>query len=164
MYYGSDESRAAAMKATAKGYRAAAGLFPAIRKVLEQYDGKVFNCRLEKSLHEETGLWVHAKKEYNRLEIYYYGSTYCGNTHFTLATVPLSSLPDGKRIPAALLIQSARDRRVEHLQHAACLEEFAESASTIKEQIDYFLAQANRIAGNLPAEVRDVYDIKYRYG
>ena len=166
MYYGcsSEETKAEAIQKTVIEYRAAAGLFPAIRKVLEQFDGKVFNCRLEKALQEATGRRLYVKKDGYRVEIYYYGDTYSGGCSWiSLAMIPVDSLTDGKRIPAALLIDSARKQREEHLKDAAALEENAGKIPEVKKQIKYFIEQANKLAQALPSELRDVYGIKYIY-
>lgn len=163
MYFYSEEGRQKAVETTAKEYRAAAGLFPAIRNVLEQFDGKMLNCRLEKALQEATGRRVYVKKEYNRVEVYYYGTTYTGSSYITLAQIPLDALPDGKRIPAALLVKSAREQRERHLKDAAALETTAENMEAIKQQIKYFIDQANKLSNGLPYELRDIYGIKYIY-
>ena len=166
MYYAgsSEEAKAEAIKKTIAEYRAAAGLFPVIRKVLEQFDGKVFNCRLEKALQDATGRRLYVKKDSYRLEIYYYGDTYSsGSSWISLAMIPVDSLADGKRIPAALLIDSARKQREKHLKDAAALEESAGKIHEVKNQIKYFIEQANKLSGVLPYELRDVYGIKYLY-
>ena len=165
MYYYTEKDRAAAVEKTVAEYRNAAGLFPAIRRVFEQFDGKVFNCRLEEALQKETGTRIRAEKRNNStLDIYYYGNTYSGCcTWITLAQIKLDDMKDRKRIPAALLIESARKRREEHLQDAAALESYTGKMDDVKKQIEYFIGQANRIANALPYELRDIYRIKYIY-
>lgn len=162
-YYHSEEEKAEAIKKTVDEYRAAAGFFPAIRRAIEKFDGKVLNCRLEKAMQEETGKRIYVSKDKSSVDIHYYGSTYSGNTYITLARIDAEKLTDGKRIPAAVLIQAAREKREEHLKEAAKLEEVAERVEQIKYQIEYFRGQASKLAGALPYEIRDVYNIQHSY-
>lgn len=154
-----DETRRAGCLRTAAAHREAADLFPAIRKVFEQFDGKVFNCRLEKALQESTGKRIYVCKRDYLIEVYIYLDSYRGNTQYTLATLKPEELKDGKRIPAAVLIKSARERRETHLKEAAALEAAPDTVPEIVQHIQYFITQANKLVDSLPYSVRDMYHV-----
>lgn len=154
-----DETRRAGCLKTAEAHRNAAQLFPAIRKTLEQFDGKVFNCRLEKALQEATGCRVYAKKSKYSIDIYTYISDYRGNSWYTLARLKNEDLKDGKRIPAAAFISSAREYREKHLQEAAELEAAPDTVPEMAEHIRYFIAQANKLVDSIPYVIRDMYGL-----
>lgn len=158
-----EEARRAGCQKTAAAHREAAGLFPAIRRVFEQFDGKVFNCRLEKALQEATGRRVYVKKDDYKIEIYTYMDDYRGSSWYTLAFLKNDALADGKRIPAAAFIDSARNYRENHLKEAAKLDDAGEAAPEIKKQVDYFIEQANRLVNSLPYPVQEMYHVSRVY-
>lgn len=157
--YYEDESRRAGCEKTAAAHREAAALFPAIRKTFETFDGKVFNCRLEKALQEATGRRVFVRKDSYSLEVYAWFNDYRGSSHYTLAYIKAGDLVDGKRIPAALLIESARANREKHLQEAAALDIAPDTVPTTAQHIKYFMEQANKLVDTLPYSVRELYRI-----
>ena len=157
--YNNDEARRAGCEKTAAAHREAADLFPAIRKVFEAFDGKVFNCRLEKALQEATGRRVFVKKSDYSIEVYIYLDDYRGNSWYTLAFVKCEELKDGKRIPAAAFIDSARSRREKHLQEAAQMEAAPDTVPEMVQHIKYFIDQANRLIDSLPYSVREMYHV-----
>ena len=157
--YNTEESRREGCLKTAAAHREAAALFPAIRKVFEQFDGKVLNCRLEKALQEATERRIYVRKDEYSVEVYIYINDYRGNTWYTLAHVTASKLKDGKRIPAADLIKSARERREDNLRTAAELEAAPGKVPEIIERVQYFVSMANQMLKGLPYEVCDMYNI-----
>ena len=148
----------AEIRERANTYRDAAALFPAIRRTLEAFDGKMFNCRLEKALREATSNRVFAGKRYMWLEIYIYEN---GN-QITLAQIKLEELTDGKRIHAALLIESAREHRESLLQRAADLETAIDRAPAVRQQLQQLEALIIKLRESIPYEARDVYRLDYR--
>lgn len=158
--YYDEESRRNGCKKTAAAHRSAADLFPVIRKVFEQFDGKVYNCRFEKALQEaapDNRVYVH-KREY-AIEVYTYQNDYRGDSIYMLAYVSTKDLKDGKRIPADKLIESARECRESHLKDAAVLDSAPETAPEMVKQINYFLNQANKIIESLPYDIQEMYHI-----
>ena len=91
--YYEDESRRAGCEKTAAAHREAAALFPAIRKTFESFDGKVFNCRLEKALQEATGRRVFVRKDSYSLEVYAWFNDYRGSSHYTLLDIAPDTVP-----------------------------------------------------------------------
>ncbi len=161
MYYGyTREERNKAIENKAASYREAANLFPIIRKVINQFDGKCFNCRFEKALQEASGKRIYVKKEYDRFLCIY---TYSKNSYnqITLANINLADMPDGKRIPGDLLIESAKDRYSRLLSNAAELESMIEKVDLIETQLKYFKSQIERIVSTIPYEARDIYNLNY---
>ena len=54
-----------------KLYREAATYAPALIKVFNSFDGKVFNCKLEKALQEAIpNKYIHVRKEYTFSKFY----------------------------------------------------------------------------------------------
>lgn len=157
--YTDNETRRAGCIKTAEANREAAALFPQLRKTFEEFNGKVFNCRLEKALQEATGRRVYVKKDNYRIEIYTFIEDHHGNSWYTLAFVKSDVLTDGKRIPAAAFIDSAREYREKHLKDAAALEDAAERGPEIKRQIEYFIEQANKLVNAIPYSVQEIYNV-----
>lgn len=161
MYYRNKEERDNAVKRHIEDYRNAAGLFSRIRPIIESFDNKVFNCRLEKALQEKTGLRIYAKKDFKHISIYMYG----GNTNrmITLASIPLEALKEEKRIPAAAFIEDARKRRESLLKEAASMEEAITKADTVKRQMDALQAQMEAVSKQISSyTAREIYGLNYR--
>lgn len=157
MYFARNESREEYVLNIAAAEREAAALFPAIRAVLEDFDGKVLNCRLEKALRERTGKHICVNKRYKFLEITVYlpGCQY----EIYFCSIELASMPDGKRIPAALMIENARERREKMLEKAAELENGLTNVSEWKTQLAYLERQINRIRSQIPYEIQDAFNL-----
>ena len=155
MYY---DDPAAAVLDKARIYRDAANLFPAIRKTCAAFDNKVYNCRFTKALQDASGAYICTEKRYKWLELYIYDK---GN-RILLASVELEYMPDGKRIPADLLIESARAKREELLQRAAALEAIPEKAPAIKEQFRQLKKLVDALRDSIPYEARDAYRFDFR--
>lgn len=154
------EDQDKAIRSQAVAYREAANLFPQIRKVIEDFNGKCFNCRFEKAIQEATGQRVFVKKEYERfLNIYTY-KPHSGE-QLTLAHIKLEDMPEGKRIPGDLLIESLKSCRERFLREAADLEGMIEKADFIKEQLQYFKSQIDKIVSTIPYKARDIYHLDY---
>lgn len=148
------EEQKEAIQARADVYRNAAALFPALRKTIEAFDGKIYNCRLEKALRESTGAHIIAEKRYKWLEISVYMRGF--PNQIMLAQIELEQLIDGKRIPAALLIESAREKRTARLQQAAALERSIETADQAREQMLQLAEMIKQIRESIPYETRDI--------
>lgn len=154
-----DETRRAGCEKTAEAHRTSASLFPIIRKVFEQFDGKVFNCRLEKALRDATERRIFVIKRELYIEVYMYLDDYRGNSVYNLAFVKCDTLKDGKRISAAAFIDSARSYRENHLREAAQMDAAPETAPELVKQIEYFVAQANKLIDSMPYSVQEMYHV-----
>lgn len=162
MFYGSNEDRKKAIETRIKAYREAAALFPTVKNIILKYDNKVFNCRFENALKEAVpGFSIWAKKEYKNLVIYYYPK--CDNRYLTLAYVPLDKLPDGKRIPGDLLIESLQEKRIELLKCAADMERQLTEIDFITAQIEDYKNKINKLVNMVSYDFRDVFGLKTIY-
>lgn len=160
MFYGRKEDREKEIAKKIRACREMSTLFPIIRDVAEAFDGKVFNCRFEKAL-QEIRPRMYAQKRYQWLEITAFpNEPGCGE--YTLAQIKLSDMPDGKRIPADLIIDAARRKRESLLQQAAQMERDASEAEEKRRQLEYFKSQLEKVRDSICYEVRDIYNLDYR--
>jgi len=141
-------------------YREAAALFPAVKKVLQAFDGKCLNCRLEKALREATGKHITVNKRFKWVEIDFYPGR-AGSYSRTLAQIGIDKFVDGKRIPAELIIESLHKKRVEHLQAAAALERDMDNIELYEQQFEYYKNQIDKLRESLNTETRYIYHLSY---
>lgn len=140
--------------------KAAANLAPAIIKVFEDFDNKVFNIKLSRALYETTGKYIRCEKRYQSLEVYYYEHDH----YYILANIKIDELIDGKRIPANLFIQSARDHQQKALKTAADIQKAIDNIDYTIDQINQLKKAIKGVINDIPYEVLDVYRLeKYRY-
>ena len=137
-------------------YRKAANFAPAIIKVLQAFNGKCFNCKLEKALQDETGEHITARKHWHNIVIEYYER---GDT-FTLASCKIEELIDGKRIDGDLLIKSATERRESHLKKAYELENAFNNMDDIMIKLNQLKQAFSGLMKDIPYEAQDVYRLK----
>lgn len=140
-------------------YRSAAALIPAAVKVIDQFDGKVYNCRFDKALAAAVPR-LRAEKRYNTLAIYTYPEHNYSRA-FTLADVKFEDMPDGKRISADKLRESARAHRENLLRTAY---EIETSIETMPQTMAYYqetVDKMNDFLKRIPSEIRDMYGLPY---
>lgn len=138
-------------------YKEAASLAPMIIKVINQFDGKMFNIKLEKALREAVpDKYIHAKKEYRNIVIGYYNKS----EHFTLASIPIDKLTDGKRIPANILIEDARKRQEGFLKRANDYKLAYENIDITLKQLEQLKSTIKAIINPIPYELLDVYRLE----
>ena len=155
MYYDNPEEKT---RIDIENRRAAAALFPIIREVAGDFDGKVFNCRFENALREHSSR-IFVKKRYKWLEITTYGKNY--SEIFLLAQINLDDMPDGKRMPAALIIEDARERREKLLREAAETEAALATAPLLKKQLESMKKQLETMMDTIPYAIRENYNLNY---
>jgi hypothetical protein len=159
MRYYSKEEQDKAAHTRANEYRKAAAVFPRLKKVVTAFDGKVFNCRLEKALNEDPDQErIFVQKRYKWLEFH----TWHNGNQYTIAAIQLEDMPEGKRIPADLIIKSAEEKRISLLKSAAEIESAMEKVDIVKQQIQQLQHLLTGITGALPYEVKDIYGLGYR--
>ena len=158
MIYGKEEQKKA-IAARVEELRTVAGYYPMITKIYNQFDGKVFNCRLEKALHEATQNKIHVENKEKYISIYYYNR---GET-FTLTYMKKEDMPNGKRIEAEKWIESAREKRADLLKRAADIETAAGNIDTTISQLKELKKHYNTIIGSLPYYIQDVYGLNRIY-
>lgn len=148
------------LKTRVKELKFAASLAPVIIKVFEDFDRKMFNIKLTKALNEATGKYIRCEKQYQVINVYYYERDH----YYTLASIKIDDLIDGKRIPANLFIQSARDHQQKALKTANDIENSMNNIDHSIEQINQLKKAIQGVISGIPYEVLDVYRLeKYRY-
>lgn len=152
-------------------YREVASYYPVIRKIAQKFDGKVYNCRFEKALQEalDEHLQTHGdtrehsqpriycSKRYKWVEI----EIYIGGLNCCVASMKIEDLTDGKRIPAEIIIESARTKRESFLKSASNLERDISMIDEYKKQFNYLTGIINHLNGLLTWETRDIYNMNY---
>jgi hypothetical protein len=169
MFYGGKEEQDKAIMNEVEIRRRAAAVFPHLRNVLESFDGKVFNCRLQNKLREDGNYWIVELKRNERygdyLNITFSPKNFSGRTTwFSVLGVNMKDCEgwDGKRIPAAALIQNARENREKLLKEAAAIESMIERAPELEKQIKYFKKQIEALVDSIPYTAQLIYNLGYR--
>ena len=143
-------------------HRFAAGCFAAVRKVVEQFDGKVYNCRFDKAveaIQTADGRKLHCYKYSRFVEVYVYPvGNY--NRQYTICHIDLEKL-ENKRINASLIVDDMRKRREEHLQKAAELEIAREHVERVKKRMEEIDLEVKSLMDGMSWEVRDLYGMNY---
>lgn len=157
-YYHSTEDQKKDLDSRVESYRRVAGYAPAIIKVLKQFDGKVFNCRLDKAIMEATNNEIRVYKRYDFVEIYGYFTT---NYHqITLARFRTEDLVN-KRIDAEKIINQVITAREELLKKAYSVETYAAQADNIREYVRQSIDKLEKMCRAIPDDIRDIYNIPY---
>lgn len=136
--------------------RQAAALYPMIAEVVRAFDGKVYNCRFERALQERTGARIICHKYTKGIGAYIYEH----GEQITLCWFNIEDMTDGKRIPAAKVLEDARDRRQTLLQDAASMERTMQEVDAIKTDLRHLQDMHDAILRRVPYSAKDIYDIK----
>lgn len=156
-FYDNEERRKAITDHIEK-LRDIAALYPVIVPVITKFDNKIYNVRFKNALSEAASsskYYVFTEKRLNYIEIYVYDR----GSQYTLAQVTIDDMPDGKRIPAEKLIESARNKREELLRRAYELENI--DIKQVLDQLNQAKALYNSIYEGLPYKFIDVYHITH---
>lgn len=119
----------------------AAALIPQVKKAIQKFDGKVFNCRFAKHLKEvfpDVSIFVEHKQGYGgqKVGIYVYPKIDNVIQYSNQTYICWCDLPDNKRIDLSAFEKSLNEHYSELLKNAAHLEELKEKAPVIKKQIE----------------------------
>ena len=143
MYYFTREEQNEARSRKINMLRQAAAVYPHLRDVITAFDGKVLNVKLEKALSDENNRYfVQLKRNESYGDMLYITVHLKGfrNWHdeCTLVSLNLKGKWDGKRIPAALILENAREQREKMLKEAENLESITpERIDEINNQIEF---------------------------
>lgn len=158
IYYRSTEERQKDLNNRIESYRQAAAHVPQIIKTLKQFDGKVYNCRLDKALREATNGKVGVYNQYGFISIY---ACYTTNYHhINFATFRIEDLKN-KRIDAEKLIEQVKAARESLLDKAYKIETYSEQADNIREYVKQSIEKLESICKSLPDDIREIYNIPY---
>ncbi len=159
-FYGDIETANKEAQERATAYREATKYIPTITQIIKSFDGKVYNCRLEKALKEATENNVFCSKNDYCLEIYTYQRH--GYSHrINLAYIKTEALKDGKRIPASEIIESMKIHREDLLRRAFEIESEIENMPYVKEYIRQTKEKLEAYCRSFNTELRDIYGIPY---
>lgn len=157
-YYRTPEEQQKDTQSRIESYRQAAAQAPAIIRVLKQFNGKVYNCKLDKALADATENKIRVSERYGYCEIY---ATHTTNyDHITLARFDKAKL-ENKRLDAGKLIEQVTASREELLKKAYTIETTAPQADNIREYIRQEIDRLENICKGLPDDIRDIYNIPY---
>lgn len=160
---GNFEDQVARAKSKAEYHRKAAALFPAVRKVVEKFDGKVYNCRFDKAMQdlgtEEQHIYCY-KQSGRWVNVYIYGA-HGYNDQYTVLSLDLEKM-ENKRIVAEKVIEEMREKRADHLKRANELENSAEKVKRIKDRMEEIDREVSAMMKSVSYEVQDVYSMNYR--
>lgn len=157
-FYGTrgDQDKAIAERIAA--HREAAEMTVKCKPIIQHFNSKCYNCRLDKAL-KDAGR-VYAKKYEKYIEIYCYTGAHGYSCNFTLARLPIDKFTtDGKRINAGAVIDELNDRRADHLKRAAEIEEAAAHIDETLVRMDAAKRVIDGIRESLPYAVRDIYNL-----
>lgn len=157
MYY-DYETRQKAAAAYIDRRQEAAALYPAIKKVIQRFDGKVYNKRLVSALQEEVDRHIYSRVCGSTIEIYLYSY----NDSMTLLHVPLDSLKDGKRINANIFIESLTEYRNKRLQEAEHMRQIIPTIETRYKQIEYIEKLIDGITSDLTYQEKSIFGLYLR--
>ena len=144
-----------------KEYREAAALTRQIIPVIQKYNNKCFNKRLQESLQAETKSRVYCGKRYSFFEIYiYHGHS---NQQITLCYIPVEkAFTDGKRINAAAIVESINKKYSDLLSEAYELENKLPLIDQYKKELEYLKQQIDNITATIPNQIQDACRLYYR--
>lgn len=161
MNFLTEEQKAEEVKKRIEGYRSAAQYYITIKSVLEKFDGKVFNCKLEKALQEATGLHIYANKRYRNLEIYFYNSQ-CSNRTMSFVGLDLdTALTDGKRINAKAIIDDLLRNCQDFQKRAYRLEMQMKQVDAVRERVKQLESALHALTSPLDYELKEIYSLNY---
>ena len=156
-----------------ESYRAAAAAFPIVRGVLESFNGKVFNCKIEKALKAafDGSGFIYIRKqgtgEYEYIEINFSNTGNGSRWNNILWIKAAEALQDGKRLNASACVEALRNKRAELLHNAFVLEEAARNAESIRGELESIKADLQKkliaILGPYSSEARDLFGLDFEY-
>ena len=157
MYY-DYETRQKAAAAYIDKREAAAALYPAIKKVIQRFENKIYNKRLVTALQEEVDRHIYSRVCGSTIEIYYYTN----GDSMTLLHVPLDKLKDGKRIDSSIFIESLTEYRNKRLQEADHMRQIMPTIETRYKQIEYIENLIKGITSDLTYQEQSIFGLYLR--
>ena len=155
-----------------QGMEEANAILPTVRKVMREFDGKVFNYRLDKALKEalpDEHIYVSTSYE-TWVEIHYQPKH--GNNWITLLAGQKPSckyynpeksfLTEDKRINGAKALELIEEKRVERLKTITSYKAFLEDEQRIQAQLNILYKQIGTITAAIPYTMRDYFGINRR--
>ena len=170
MSFYTEEDAIKATEADIRAYEEANEILPAVRKLIREFDGKMFNCKLDKALNAlDPRLGVSTHYE-TTIEVYYRPS--CGSNHWISifsGSKPSckyykeenSFLTPDKRINADKALEIIEERRAERLKKIYEYRNFLDNYQETKKQLETLCKQINTITDQIPYTMRDYFRMNY---
>lgn len=156
MRYYTREDAEKATRERIKELRTYAGMIPTIKKVFQDFNGKIYNCRVDKAIQAATGEYIGSKKRSENIDFYIYNRGQC----FTLASMSIKDMSDGKRVNATQVRDSLNEYRAKMLKEAAELDKQLETIDETLNQFEQLKKTWEKLAGGLEWAIIDNYGIK----
>jgi uncharacterized protein YukE len=175
MFIGSFEQKKENIKKQIEALRTASKQIGKIKKVVQEFDGKIYNCRFDKAISElsdkEAGLRFYTQDYYTTFAIQ------CSTSHFYSPVTLLETyrpvkgqtqdkcicFDENKRIKADKMIELLNNKYSEILKKAQELENALNTIETTLDQLEQIKNTYKLVADALPYQIRDVFGIKYVY-
>lgn len=170
MFYTKEDAKKELTKEV-QSLRAAASNIYKIKKVVNTFDNKVYNCRFDEAIKQ---LNNDKMRIYSHVNCYGYFiiDFYDKETHKTInliytkkATKDTETIlfTDTKRIKADWFINELNKKYSELLQRATEIERASAEIERTLEQLKSLKKSINCIIGGLPSEVTSIYNLKHIY-
>ena len=169
MIYGSNEDKRKYIQSKIDGLKGLQHYFPIIKKVIQEFDGKVYNCRLDKAIQEAAAAYDldHFIDRGNRGGVYChitYGKyieicAYQGSSTFDFFYMDKKDLKDGKRIDAAVWLENVNRHYAKLMQDITGLERDLETIDDVLTKLEILKSQIKALVEPLSWTTRDAYNI-----
>lgn len=161
MYFGTEEQRREHIQKKIDAKKAMLPYFPIIKKVVQQFDGKCYNCKLDKAIEEATkgigAVNVYAGTE--RDNHYIYIRAYVDHESKYLFYMSKDQLKDGKRIDASKWFEYLNAEYGRTLQEIHQMESDLVTIDDTLKKVEMLKKQIEVLIDPLSWEVRDAYNI-----
>lgn len=163
MIYGTSEDRKNHIQKKINNKRDLVKYFPIIKKVVQSFDGKVYNVKLDRALSDATkenpddrAGKVYCHIAYNDwIEI----CSYNAGESITWLYIRKDQLKDGKRIDAAVWLEDINKHYARLMKDITGLERDLETIDDTMEKIKILKDQIRALVAPLDYTTRDVYGI-----
>lgn len=152
-----------------EAYSEVNAMLPAVRKVIRDFDGKIFNVKLEKALQQiHPRIYVH--KRYSSVEVYMYSQFSSNPLTICSSALPGNSyhdnkkhfIQDNKRINADLALQDIEANRAGRLKEIDSWRQFLQNREQISSQLEALRKEIDYITDLIPYKMRDYFGMGYR--
>jgi len=166
MIYGSNDERRKHIQNRIDGKKELVKYFPVVKKVVQQFDGKVYNCKLDKALKEATtdeqhpygAVYCHIAYG-GWIEIVAHGCNHGMSESVSILYIAKSDLKDGKRIDAAQWLEHINNNYAGLMKEISGLEHDLETIDDTLKQIEMLKKQIKTLVEPLSWTTRDAYGI-----
>lgn len=135
-------------------------LFPIVSKVIDSFDGKVYNKRFDAAIREANSK-IYVTHGYDKKYISIEYGPY--NTAVVFCHIRKVDLKDGKRIDAKQWNRQLKERLIAHFNEKQALIIALANISDILNQAEELRVKRNNIVSRLPGNMRSYFNLDYNY-